>query len=295
MANTFLSPRAQALMRLLRQEAGRRIIMGQQDTPRKGGSLSEIRWIKAACGSLPAMLGLDFIHDDYEGVTEQALKWNDAGGIVTVCWHTGIQENTYPACKGETADWDELFTPGSASNRLLMARWDRGAESLSRLRDADVPVMYRPFHEFDGTWFWWSKGGGERFVRLWRMMHDYYTQSCGLDNLIWVLGYADDVLDGWNPGEDYFDIAGSDTYRGETVHAAAYARLKQLCPDKILCFHECGLLPAVDSFFEQNAPWSYIMPWHGGVLFGNDPERVKQVYADERIITLERLKEMRAF
>ena len=287
-----LSPRAKKLMALLEGLEGKRIIIGQQESPRKGANLSEIKWIEALCSDAPALLGLDFIHDDYDGVTERALKWNDAGGIVTVCWHTVIAENTYPASKNEEADWDGLFTRGSALNRLLYGRWDRGAEALSRLKDADVPVLFRPFHEFDGGWFWWGKGGGERFIKLWRLMYDYYTKECGLNNLIWVLGYADDVKPGWDPGAEYFDIAGSDTYRGETAHAASYARLKDTCPGKPLCFHECGYLPQPGSFFEQNAPWSYIMPWHGGSLFCNDPGRVKQVYGDERMITLRRFKEL---
>ena len=283
------SERAKALYRLLQTLQGQRIILAQQETPRRGSHGREIEWIEAVTGELPAMLGLDFIHDDYEGVTERALRWNDRGGIVTVCWHTGVEGIDYPSSKNEAPDWDRLLTPGTPENDLLRRRWDDAARALRRLQEADVPVLWRPFHEFDGQWFWWGKGGGERFIALWREMVRAFREDHGLHSLIWVLGYADDVREGWDPGADSFDIAGSDTYRGETVHAASYERLRALYPDKPLAFHECGMIPLPDAFFEAGCPWSWLMPWHGTILFHNGPERIRRVYADPRAVTLSRL------
>ena len=121
------------------------------------------------------------------------------------------------------------------------------------------------------------------------MMHDYFEKEHGLDNLIWVLGYADDVLQGWEVEPALFDVAGSDTYRGETVHKKSYERLKQLYPGKLLAFHECGLIPKPDDFFGENCAWSWIMPWHGTNLMSNHPDRIMEIYQDERMITLDRL------
>jgi len=240
-------------------------------------------------GEMPAIRGLDYIHDDYAGVTERAKAWNDLGGIVTICWHTGIEGNDYPSSKNEAPDWDRLLSPGTAENAVLLARWDRAAHALAELQRADIPVLWRPFHEFDGQWFWWGKGGGEAFIRLWKMMVKYFTGEHQLNNLIWVLGYADDVREGWDPGEPFFDISGSDTYRGETTHAASYNRLKTLYPGKLAALHECGLLPPPDAFFQDQCPWSWLMPWHGRWLMDNHPARVAEVYHDERMISLSRL------
>ena len=266
------------------------MILGQQESPRTAFADREIEWIKAATDELPAIRGLDFIHDDYVGVIERAQKWNDQGGIVTICWHTGIYGNDYPSSKEESPDWEKLLTPGTEENQQLLSRWEVAARALNQLQDHDIPVLWRPFHEFDGQWFWWGKNtDGAAFCRLWQMMYHSFEDIYGLNNLIWVLGYADDVRAGWDPGTDYFDIAGSDTYRGETVHKASYDRLKSLYPDKMLAFHECGLVPETDEFFHSKCVWSWMMPWHSRWLTDNHPDRIRKVYHDERMITLKRL------
>ena len=289
LVNPNATPRAQALYRLILDMQGQRMIVGQQESPRRGFHWRELEWVEAVTGVLPAMLGLDFIHDDYDGVVERARIWNDRGGMVTVCWHTGVQGIDYPASKDEAPDFDRLLTPGTAENGQLRRRWDDAARALLRLRDADIPVLWRPFHEFDGQWFWWGKGGGEAFIALWQAMFRCFTEEYGLNNLIWVLGYADDVRDGWNPGEAFFDIAGSDTYRGETTHAASYARLRAMFPDRPLAFHECGMMPLPRTFLDEGAPWSWLMPWHGGCLIGNGPARFRDVYRDPISVTLDRM------
>ncbi len=280
----------QALLSLLSSLEGKKILLAQQESPRRGFADRENEWIQALTGELPAIRGLDFIHDDYDGVVDRSRIWRDHGGIVTICWHTGIEENTYPASKEENPDWEKLLTPGTDAWNLLHTRWDRAAEALGKLQAEEIPVLWRPFHEFDGRWFWWGKAGGDMFRALWKHMHDYFEKDHGLTNLIWVLGYADDILPGWEMDPELFDIAGSDTYRGETVHAQAYQRLKTLYPGKPAAFHECGLIPPVDAFFKEKCAWSWIMPWHGNNLMSNHPRRIQEIYQDDRMVTLSRLE-----
>ena len=279
----------QELLDLIRAAEGKKILLAQQESPRRDCADRELEWIEAVTGELPAIRGLDFIHDDFDGVVDRSRRWRDRGGIVTICWHTGIEGNSYPASKEENPDWEKLLTPGTQESGLLRSRWDRAAEALRKLQAEEIPVLWRPFHEFDGQWFWWGKGGGEAFRALWKQMHDYFEKEQELDNLVWVLGYADDVLPGWEADPGLFDIAGSDTYRGETVHEAAYRRLGQLYPGKPRAFHECGLLPSPEAFFETGCVWSWIMPWHGNNLISNRPERIREVYRDGRTIPLSRL------
>ncbi len=287
--NPCATPRTRSLYNLICSLEGKRILLGQQETPRSKDPGREMEWIQAVTGDLPAIRGLDFIHDDFQGVFDRARTWNDRGGIVTVCWHTGVDGNDYMASKSESPDFDRLLDCGTGEFRQLRRRWEDAAEILLRLQNEDIPVLWRPFHEFDGGWFWWGKGGAGCFISLWREMFRYFTDGCGLNNLIWVLGYADDVLPGWDPGEAFFDIAGSDTYRGETAHGDSYRRLRKLCPDKPLAFHECGLIPPVDRFFAEGCPWSWLMPWHSGWMMNNSPSRITEVYADERMVPLSRL------
>ena len=287
--NPGATARTRSLYSLLCSLSGKKILLAQQEMPCSREPGDEMSWIRNVTGDLPAIRGLDFIHDDYTGVVERAKSWNGRGGIVTICWHTGVEGNDYNASKEENPDWEKLLSPGTPENGLLLRRWDDAAQALLRLQDADIPVLWRPFHEFDGRWFWWGKGGGEAFIALWRMMQQRFTLDYGLNNLIWVLGYADDVRDGWDPGEAFFDVAGSDTYRGETVNAVSYRRLRTMYPDKLLAFHECGLVPPVDRFFEEQCPWSWLMPWHTRWLTDNPPEQLAEIYRDERMISLDRL------
>ena len=288
--NPRAGARTRSLYNLLLSLSGNRILLAQQEMPRSGEPGREMEWIQAVTGDLPAIRGMDFIHDDFSGVVDRAKAWNDRGGIVTICWHTGIDGNDYNASKEESPDWDQLLSPGTAENDLLMRRWDDAAKALLRLQEADIPVLWRPFHEFDGGWFWWGKGGGEAFISLWRMMQHRFTVDYGLNNLIWILGYADDVPSGWDPGAAYFDIGGSDTYRGDTTNPAAWPRLRAMYPDKPLAFHDCGLIPPIDRFFAEKCPWSWLMPWHTRWLFNNSPARIQDVYQDERTVPLSRLK-----
>lgn len=290
MNNPDATPRTKALYSMIRSLSGEKILLGQQESPRTILADREIDWIYAVTGEMPAIRGMDFIHDDFPGVVERAKAWNGKGGIVTVCWHTGVDGNDYMASKEENPDWEKLLAPGTKENGQLLRRWEDAAKALLKLQEADIPVLWRPFHEFDGQWFWWGRGGGEPFRALWRAMYRRFTDEYGLNNLIWVLGYADDVRDGWDPGAEYYDIAGSDTYRGETTHAAAFRKLREFVPDKPLALHECGLIPPPEAFFADGCPWSWLMPWHGRWLMDNHPDRIREAYQNERMLPLSRLE-----
>ncbi len=58
---------------------------------------------------------------------------------------------------------------------------------LKKLYDANVPVLWRPFHEMNGIWFWWGNRPGEGGIKeLWKIMYYRYTDHHRLNNLIWV-------------------------------------------------------------------------------------------------------------
>ena len=268
---------------------GKRIISGVQECPGRRHHDLETDYLYTEVGKLPAIRGLDFIHDDYDGVVRRAREWHARGGIVTICWHTGLVGNSYPASKEEYPDFERLFTPGTGENALLMSRWDRAAAALGELRSAGIPVLWRPFHEFDGQWFWWGKDGSASFRRLWRMMYEKFTNDYRLHNLVWVYGYSGEVKPGWYAGDDVCDIVGSDNYDG-TTNSAAWKRLLNVT-DMPLAFHEVGKLSRIDDFVSDGCLWSWFMNWHTVYLKDeNTPERLREVYADPRVITLDDVK-----
>ena len=266
---------------------GKAMLSCQQESTWMTSPEYEMEYIEQTTGKLPAMRGLDFMNNDFEGCVARALEWDSKGGIVTICWHTGVSGSGYQESLDETPDFDKLLTEGTAEYESMMKSWDEAAKALQQLRDAGVPVLWRPFHEFDGQWFWWGKGGSKNFIKLWQLMHDKFTNEYGLDNLIWVLGYSGEVKDGWYPGDEYVDIAGSDTYDNST-NIRAWKKLINIT-DKPLAFHECGNIPSIERFERDGDMWAWFMIWHTDYITKNNKENLKRVYNSDKVITLDEL------
>lgn len=275
---------------------GNAIISGQQESTWMGSDQYEFEYIYEKTGKYPAIRGLDYMGDDFEGVNRRAAEWHDRGGIVTICWHCGSDFcGSWSECmETEISDWDKALTEGTAEYETLIAGMDKAAEALKELQEQDIPVLWRPFHEFDGGWFWWGKGGPENFKKLWIIMYDRYTKYHQLDHLIWVLGYSGNGkdYDKWYPGDEYVDIIGADSYT-DGANENLYEALKELEIKKMpICFHECGRIPTVEQLQGKNAGWVWFMTWHTEYITdANDDADLKKIYNDEYVITLDELPE----
>lgn len=270
---------------------GKVMISCQQESTWMGSPDYEMDYIESVTGKLPAMRGLDFMNDDFDGVVQRSKEWHDKGGIVTICWHTGINGKGYQESLNDRPNFSKLLTEGTDEYNNMIANWDKAAKALQELRDAGVTVLWRPFHEFDGEWFWWGKGGAENFKKLWIMMYERFTNEFELNNLIWVLGYSGDVKSGWYPGDEYCDIIGSDTYDNST-NIKGWRLLNKVAENKPLAFHECGNVPAVEEFDKAKALWSWFMIWHTDHIKNNDKANLKAVYNHEKVITLDELPKL---
>ena len=267
---------------------GTSMLSCQQESTWKGSPEYEMDYILETTGKLPAMRGLDYMNADFDGVNKRAIEWWNKGGLVTICWHTGINGKGYNESKEDVPDFDKLLTEGTEEYNNMIANWDKAAEALVELRDAGVTVMWRPFHEFDGEWFWWGKGGAENFIKLWQMMYDRYTNVYGLDNLIWVLGYCGVVEPGWYPGDEYCDIVGSDTYTEENTNINAWNKLVEIT-DKPRALHEVGIIPTLEDLQNDGCIWSWFMIWHTDYIIDNDKDRLNEYYNSDLVITLDEL------
>ena len=270
---------------------GSSMLTCQMESTWMGSPDYEMDYIFEKTGKYPAMRGLDFMNNDFDGVVQRSLEWHEKGGIVTICWHTGVESSGYQESKDDNPDFDKLLTEGTDEYNTLMESWDKAAKALQQLRDAGVPVLWRPFHEFDGQWFWWGKGGADNFIKLWQMMYDRFTNEYGLNNLIWVLGYSGEVKDGWYPGNDYCDIIGSDTYDNST-NLSAWNRLTALGTGKPMAFHECGNVPRIEKFERDGDMWAWFMIWHTDYITGNSTKVLDNVYNNEKAITLDELPDI---
>jgi hypothetical protein len=295
LSNPDASKEAQNVYRYMCGIYGKAILAGQQESTWVNNNPDdEMDYIsKTTGGKLPAIRGLDYMA--YNGVTERAIAWWQKGGIPTLCWHWGAptKGTGYEASK-LTISLDDALTTGTALNKAMMADLDRTARELVKLRDAHVPVLWRPFHENNGGWFWWGKGGAENFKKLWKLEYNYYTQTYKLNNLIWVFGYCGKPDATWYPGDAYVDIAGADSYGKGTQHAMFQTVLGIVGTNIPICYHECGTIPDPDALMADSTPWSYFMTWHTSYIKQqNTPENLKKIYNHPYVITLDKLPNLK--
>jgi hypothetical protein len=282
------SREALAVYRYLLDMKGKLILSGQQDSP---WGIDELAYIKTHTGKQPVLRGMDFIHaGDNAGEVQKAISWWKAGGIPTIMWHWGAptKGDGYEQSK-MTIDINRCFEEGTAEYIAFRRELEMKAGLLQQLEDARVPVLWRPFHEFDGNWFWWSKQGPMAFKKLWTTMHDYYVKECGLSNLIWVLCYTSTVDPAWYPGDQYVDVVGADTYNsGDGPQAAMYLKSKEVSRDRLpIAYHECGIPPDPDECLKQGIMWSWWMEWHTDWLTELDRDYLKKVYTHHLVVTLD--------
>jgi len=297
LSNARASREARTLYAWLWSQYGRRTLTGQQEQGyNPEGAQRELAYLQQVTGRQPAILGLDYIDPrDGDGVTARALAWARSGGIVTLCWHWGAPD-IGTGYENSKKDFDvaRALAPGTPQNRAMMAQMAHTAALLTKLRDAGVPVLWRPFHEFSGDWFWWGKHGPEAFKALWRLMYRNYVDRYRLNNLIWVLGWAGQKVDpAYWPGRDMVDIAGADLYAEDHGNLASmFGQVKAIVGESIpICLHENGPIPD-PATLGRDADWLYFMTWHTRWLTDpsqNRPEQLKADYASTRYLTKDEL------
>lgn len=308
--NPNATPAASALLRTLYQLRGRAILAGQHNYNQRPGQYTA-RATEIA-GQAPAVWGTDFIWNGTEDpgarVVDEAIQRHRAGQIVTLMWHAGRPQDDPPygwstsvQARMTDAEWRELITPGTR----LHTRWERQVDAvaahLARLRDAGVPVLWRPYHEMNGVWFWWgNKPGSDGYTALYRMMFERFTRVHHLDNLLWVWdanGPRDIPKDeafayaGFYPGAAYVDVLATDVYNSD-YEQRDYNELVTLAAGKPVALGEVGELPKRE-ILDAQPLWSWFMVWANWLETHNTPERVREIYSYPRTFTQDSLRASR--
>lgn len=189
--------------------------------------------VLSTAGAYPYVLGLDLggleidspvnlDGNDFNLMREAAVKHYERGGIVTISWHL-----RNPLTGGDT--WDvssdkvvESILPEGEKHEYFTGWLDRVASYLESLKDSEghsIPVIFRPWHEHTGSWFWWGTGlcSAQQYNDLWRMTYDYIVNQRGIDWLVWAIspGAEEKNFEAWEsryPGDAYVDIVGLDGY-----------------------------------------------------------------------------------
>ena len=204
--------------------------------------------IFAATGRWPAMISADYT--DFKGEwldtktpNHLLLDYWRAGGLVGLSVH--LNNPARPEGGGQRdklADITTILAPGTELNRRWLHQLDDLAAGLQELQAAGVVVLWRPFHEMNGGWFWWGAQDQAGFIKVWRHMFDYFTRTKGLHNLIWVFSpnHGQRAPASYYPGDGYADLVGLDVYTDDIdpVHVVGYPELSAI--NKPFGFTEYG-------------------------------------------------------
>ena len=236
------------LQRLKRVAATGSVYMGHHDDTFYGREWNrgacEKSDLEELCGHRPMVLSVDFCPLELQnGYYMSGSTWEQhhraiieqhrRGGITTISWHM------YNPVTGKDA-WDVSDTRTVRKilrNRVAKEKFthflDLAADYILTLRDEEghlIPLIFRPFHESQGSWFWWGRDlcSSRDFISLWRFMHQYLTQK-GCTNLLYcfsVSGITRSVTDYLErfPGPDYVDILGTEVYRDNALAGGIEAK-----------------------------------------------------------------------
>lgn len=262
-----------------------------------------------------------YVHtpDDYEQTGKQAAVWGRDirwlgepekiaehalrnRYILTLHWHWHFDEDSAWTRKRKTpVDVGRIVTPGTAEHQQAIAEMNAAADKLQVFEDAGVPILWRPLHEIDGGWFWWTdKENPENTAQLWRMMYDHFTQKRKLDNLIWVYsaGVGKKTLEfrkACYPGDAYVDISGIDIYgvdfqSADPKYLEYHEAMSKVSPNKILACGECDAIPVPDLMQRGKLPtWLYAMPWWGAPSHRRPADWALHAMRHDFIVTLDEL------
>jgi mannan endo-1,4-beta-mannosidase len=274
---------------------GKYILSGQHNYNQGMDRFSDS--VKSITGKYPAVWGTDFIWngktDNGQAIVDECKRKYAAGYLITLMWHQGRPTDDPPfgwkeSIQGKITDaqWKELTTPGTELYKRWLAQIDAIAGYLKQLDDAHIPILWRPYHEMNGIWFWWgNKKGEEGIARLWKMMYDRYTNHFHLNNLLWVWGangprdipgdeayaYKD-----FYPGNQFVDILGTDIYHSD-YEQKDYTELLDLANGKLVALTEVGELPN-SLILDAQPKWSWFLVWSDWIYSHNARNQVLEVY-----------------
>jgi mannan endo-1,4-beta-mannosidase len=190
--------------------------------------------VKSVTGSHPAVIGVDLM--GFTGRPQEEIKREkerlrkivtdtyNRGGVITVAWHF-----SNPVSGGGFYWKDSVSLPavkyiipgGEAHSQYkgILQSIGEWAKSTKGQDGKSVPMIFRPFHEFDGGWFWWGAPHctKEEFISLWRFTVSYLRDSVGVHNFLYAFSPDNrfnteaEYLDRY-PGDEWVDLVGMDNY-----------------------------------------------------------------------------------
>lgn len=234
LADKSATSETKKLFKNLTELSKKSILFGHQDDLAYG-----VHWkyeagrsdVKEVTGDYPAVYGWDIAGLEkksdknidgvpFDKMRQYIIDGHSRGGVITLSWHA---DNPLT---GKNA-WD--LAPKSLASALAGGKnhekfksWlNEVASFISTLKDKNgkpIPILFRPYHELTGNWFWWCKNNTspEEYTSLWKFTFEY-LQKKGIHNLIYVYNTADfkskNEFLTYYPGANYVDVLSFDNYQ----------------------------------------------------------------------------------
>jgi mannan endo-1,4-beta-mannosidase len=209
--------------------------------------------VKSVCNDFPAVLSFDLGHielgDDknldgvpFKRIRQEIINHFDHGGMITLSWHlnnplSGGTSWVADSLKDVEKNTVASVLEGGKQHELFLTWLDKVADFLNSLETpygVRVPVLFRPWHEHTGSWFWWGQDfcTPEQYKSLWTMTVERLKDK-GVVNALFAYSPGtepdgDDTkyLERY-PGDDIIDVVGLDCYcfapDADTVKVAKFA------------------------------------------------------------------------
>lgn len=311
--NPNATPEVKTVLNYLEEIRGKGIIIGQHTQTMEQ---RELYAIEKMTGKIPALCGFELLayspNINYETCDEECLKeiyenrdtlqrayeWAQKGGLITFTWHWyspigGVDKSFYT--KNTDFDATKVLEEGTAEREAFYHDMDVMAELLQGFKDKHIPILWRPFHENEGEWFWWGAKGMDVAGALYRLMFQYYTEVKHLDNLIWV--WNNPRKEGY-VGDEYCDIVTLDCYPPAHEHTALvdkYETLAGITKNKPMAIGEIGTIPSIEAIGQEKVDLLWFMVWSNDFVvtekFTTNEEFNKQ-YNHPYAITLDKLPKL---
>lgn len=257
LADSGRTQRTENLLENLKELPAKGYMFGHQDA-----TLYGIGWqgdscrsdVKSVCGDFPAVVGFeiggietgDSLNIDgvpFDKIRREIINQYDRGGMVTISWHAGnpltggtswISGND--SVNGKAPQTVASVLEGGKANEKFIGWLDRVADFMKSLETpygVRVPVLFRPWHEHTGSWFWWGQDfcTAEQYKALWKItvkrlkkqnvVNVLYAYSPGIE----CNGNKDKYLERY-PDDNFVDLLGVDCYcnaeEGDTLQLVAY-------------------------------------------------------------------------
>ncbi|BBH71773.1 hypothetical protein ACTI_84580 [Actinoplanes sp. OR16] len=297
-AHAFPATSRTTVINYLKSITGTSIVSGQHNKEPASSPGQYTAQVNAVTGQWPGLWGGDmmFRADDVNNrqrVVDQALtEWRN-GSLVALTWHA-CSPTVGRTCEFEggvktqisATQFQQIVTGGTALNTTWRSRMAEVVPYLRQLRDAGVPVLWRPFHEMNETWNWWGgRSGANGGAKIYQQMKDYFD-SQGLTNLIWVWNVQDNPAGGWSsyyPGAAYVDVVSLDAWYKSYPSTADYQQIQSIAAGKPIAIAEMGKVPNAALLTSQTR-WAYFMIWSEQLRANNTNAEIQAAYFHPRVL-----------